>query len=119
MREALLEPISTIVDSVALTLERWSAELSGGLGLNRAGLCAAGGRRATARFFDKLLSEETGFACPCSGDPPPAQVAEGNRQMPLMNLNFLRPVASADPPLALIIADTGKRKPESPLAICR
>src|SRR5437879_13522395 len=58
VREALLEPISTIVDSVRITLERCPPELSADL-VDR-GLVLAGGG-ALLRGFDKLLSEETGL----------------------------------------------------------
>src|ERR1019366_773468 len=54
VREALLEPISTIVDSVRITLERCPPELSADL-VDR-GLVLAGGG-ALLRGFDKLLSE--------------------------------------------------------------
>src|SRR5262249_53347729 len=53
VREALLEPISTIVDSVRITLERCPPELSADL-VDR-GLVLAGGG-ALLRGFDKLLS---------------------------------------------------------------
>ena len=59
VREALLEPISTIVDSVRITLERCPPELSADL-VDR-GLVLAGGG-ALLRGFDRLLSEETGSA---------------------------------------------------------
>src|SRR5204862_7785696 len=58
VREALLEPISTIVDSVRITLERCPPELSADL-VDR-GLVLAGGG-ALLRGFDKLLSEDTGL----------------------------------------------------------
>src|SRR4029077_8074688 len=56
VREALQEPISTIVDSVRITLERCPPELSADL-VDR-GLVLAGGG-ALLRGFDRLLSEET------------------------------------------------------------
>jgi rod shape-determining protein MreB len=57
VREALLEPISTIVDSVRITLERCPPELSADL-VDR-GLVLAGGG-ALLRGFDKLLSGKPG-----------------------------------------------------------
>src|SRR6478609_6842537 len=57
VREALLEPISTIVDSVRITLERCPPELSADLE-TRVLLLAGGG--PLLRVSDKLLSEETG-----------------------------------------------------------
>src|SRR5438477_5236044 len=66
VREALLEPISTIVDSVRITLERCPPELSADL-VDR-GLVLAGGG-ALLRGFDKLLSEETGLPKPNRGPP--------------------------------------------------
>ena len=58
VREALLEPISTIVDSVRVTLERCPPELSADL-VDR-GLVLAGGG-ALLRGLDRLLMEETGL----------------------------------------------------------
>src|SRR6267154_443215 len=76
VREALLEPISTIVDSVRITLERCPPELSADL-VDR-GLVLAGGG-ALLRGLDKLLQEETGRA--------------------LSEIKFLRQVASSDKPI--------------------
>src|SRR5258707_5022385 len=58
VREALLEPISTIADSVRVTLERCPPELSADL-VDR-GLVLAGAG-ALLRGFDRLLTEEPGF----------------------------------------------------------
>jgi rod shape-determining protein MreB len=91
VREALLEPISTIVDSVRITLERCPPELSADL-VDR-GLVLAGGG-ALLRGFDKLLSEETGLPVHVAEDPLSA-VAEGTGKC-LNELKFLRQVASAD-----------------------
>jgi rod shape-determining protein MreB len=90
VREALLEPISTIVDSVRITLERCPPELSADL-VDR-GLVLAGGG-ALLRGFDKLLSEETGLPVHVAEDPLSA-VAEGTGKC-LNELKFLRQVASA------------------------
>src|SRR3954466_4395372 len=91
VREALLEPISTIVDSVRITLERCPPKLSADL-VDR-GLVLAGGG-ALLRGFDKLLSEETGLPVHVAEDPLSA-VAEGTGKC-LNELKFLRQVASSD-----------------------
>ncbi len=85
------EPISTIVDSVRITLERCPPELSADL-VDR-GLVLAGGG-ALLRGFDKLLSEETGLPVHVAEDPLSA-VAEGTGKC-LNELKFLRQVASSD-----------------------
>ncbi len=93
VREALLEPISTIVDSVRITLERCPPELSSDL-VDR-GLVLAGGG-ALLRGLDKLLSEETGLPVHVAEDPLSA-VAEGTGKV-LNEIKFLRQVAAADRP---------------------
>ncbi len=91
VREALTEPIATIVDSVRITLERCPPELSADL-VDR-GLVLAGGG-ALLRGLDKLLSEETGLPVHVAEDPLSA-VAEGTGRA-LQELKFLRKVASTD-----------------------
>ncbi|MEO8351480.1 MAG: rod shape-determining protein [Chthoniobacteraceae bacterium] len=91
VREALLEPISTIVDSVRVTLERCPPELSADL-VDR-GLVLAGGG-ALLRGLDKLLTEETGLPVHIAEDPLSA-VAEGTGRA-LSELKFLRQVATTD-----------------------
>jgi rod shape-determining protein MreB len=91
VREALLEPISTIVDSVRITLERCPPELSADL-VDR-GLVLAGGG-ALLRGLDKLLQEETGLPVHVAEDPLSA-VAEGTGKA-LQELKFLKAVASYD-----------------------
>ncbi len=93
VREALLEPISTIVESVRVTLERCPPELSADL-VDR-GLVLAGGG-ALLRGLDKLLQEETGLAVHVAEDPLSA-VAEGTGRA-LTEIKFLRQVASSDRP---------------------
>ncbi len=90
VREALLEPISAIVDSVRTTLERCPPELSADL-VDR-GLVLAGGG-ALLRGLDKLLSKETDLPVHVADDPLSA-VAEGTGKC-LNELKFLRQVASA------------------------
>jgi rod shape-determining protein MreB len=91
VREALLEPISTIVDSVRVTLERCPPELSADL-VDR-GLVLAGGG-ALLRGLDRLLMEETGLPVHIAEDPLSA-VAEGTGRA-LSELKFLRQVATSD-----------------------
>jgi rod shape-determining protein MreB len=93
VREALLEPISTIVESVRVTLERCPPELSADL-VDR-GLVLAGGG-ALLRGLDKLLQEETGLPVHIAEDPLSA-VAEGTGRA-LSEIKFLRQVASSDRP---------------------
>jgi len=89
VREAMLEPISTIVDSVRITLERCPPELSADL-VDR-GLVLAGGG-ALLRGLDKLLQEETGLPVHIAEDPLSA-VAAGTG-MALQEMEFLRAVQS-------------------------
>jgi rod shape-determining protein MreB and related proteins len=93
VREALLEPIATIVESVRVTLERCPPELSADL-VDR-GLVLAGGG-ALLRGVDKLLQEETGLPVHIAEDPLSA-VAEGTGRA-LSEIKFLRQVASTDRP---------------------
>jgi rod shape-determining protein MreB len=90
VREALLEPISAIVDSVRTALESCPPELSADL-VDR-GLVLAGGG-ALLRGLDKLLSEQTGLPVHVAEDPLSA-VAEGTGRC-LNKIKFLRQVASA------------------------
>ncbi len=89
VREALHEPISTIVEAVRFTLERSPPELSADL-VDR-GLVLAGGG-SLLRGMDKLISEQTGLPVHVADDPLSA-VAEGTG-MVLHELKFLRKVAS-------------------------
>lgn len=91
VREALLEPISTIVDSVRVTLERCPPELSADL-VDRGMVLAGGG--ALLRGLDRLLTEETGLPVHVAEDPLSA-VAEGTGRA-LGELKFLRQVASSE-----------------------
>jgi len=89
VREALLEPISAIVDSVRVALESCPPELSADL-VDR-GLVMAGGG-ALLRGLDKLLSEQTGLPVHIAEDPLSA-VAEGTGRC-LNEIKFLRQVAA-------------------------
>ena len=90
VREALHEPISTIVEAIRFTLERSPPELSADL-VDR-GLVLAGGG-ALLRGIDKLIAEQTGLPVHVADDPLSA-VAEGTG-MVLHELKFLRKVASS------------------------
>lgn len=91
IREALQEPVSTIVEAVRITLERCPPELSADL-VDR-GLIVAGGG-ALLRGLDKLIAEQTGLPVHLADDPLSA-VAEGTGVV-LHELNFLRKMAGAD-----------------------
>jgi len=91
IREAMMEPLNTIIDAVRVTLERCPPELSADL-VDR-GLVLAGGG-ALLRGLDKLLSEETGLPVHVAEDPLSA-VAEGAGKV-LSELSFLRKVASSE-----------------------
>jgi rod shape-determining protein MreB len=91
VREALLEPISVIVESVRITLERCPPELSADL-VERGIVLAGGG--ALLRGLDRLLAEETGLPVHVAEDPLSA-VAEGTGKV-LQEFNYLRKVAEAD-----------------------
>src|SRR5437870_1705539 len=92
VREALLEPVASIIESVRVTLERCPPELSADL-VDR-GLVLAGGG-ALLRGLDKLLSKETDLPVHVADDPLSA-VAEGTGKC-LNELKFLRQVASTQP----------------------
>ncbi len=85
IREALQEPVSSIIDAVRVTLERCPPELSADL-VDR-GLVLAGGG-ALLRGIDKLIAEQTGLPVHVADDPLSA-VAEGTGVV-LNELNFLR-----------------------------
>jgi rod shape-determining protein MreB and related proteins len=89
VREAMLEPLNSIVDAVRVTLERSPPELSADLVDH--GIVLAGGG-ALLRGLDKLLSEETGLPAHVAEDPLSA-VAEGTGKV-LSELEFLKKVTS-------------------------
>ncbi len=91
IREALQEPVSTIVEAVRITLERCPPELSADL-VDR-GLIVAGGG-ALLSGLDKLIAEQTGLPVHLADDPLSA-VAEGTGVV-LHELNFLRKMAGSD-----------------------
>ena len=73
IREALQEPISSIVDAVRIALEKCPPELSADL-VDRGMVLAGGG--ALLHGLDKLVAEQTGLPAHLADDPLSA-VAEG------------------------------------------
>jgi rod shape-determining protein MreB len=88
VREALQEPISTIVENVRVTLERCPPELAADL-VDRGIMLAGGG--ALIRGIDKLLAEETGLPVHIADDPLSA-VAMGTGVV-LQELGYLEKLA--------------------------
>ncbi len=91
IRDALLEPISTIVDAVRITLERCPPELSADL-VDHGVVLAGGG--ALLRGLDQLIAQETGLPVHIAEDPLSA-VVEGTGRA-LQEIEFLRVVAAQD-----------------------
>jgi len=91
IREALAEPVSTIVESVRVTLERCPPELAADL-VDR-GLVLAGGG-GLLRGLDRLIAEQTGLPVHVADDPLSA-VAEGCGVV-LGELDFIRKHIGAD-----------------------
>lgn len=91
IREALNEPVSTIVNTVRITLERCPPELSADL-VDRGIVLAGGG--ALLRGLDKRLQEETGLPVHVAEDPLCA-VVEGTGRA-LQEMAFLRAVQVAE-----------------------
>ncbi|HLT59036.1 MAG TPA: rod shape-determining protein [Limnochordales bacterium] len=88
VREAMAEPISTIVEAVRVTLERTPPELAADV-MERGIMLAGGG--ALVRGMDKLLSEETGMPIHVADDPLTA-VVRGTGAV-LEHLDLLQRVA--------------------------
>src|SRR5579862_8724292 len=93
IREALQEPLSSILESVRITLERCPPELSSDL-VDRGIVMAGGG--ALLRGIDRLVAEETGLPVHIADDPLSA-VAEGTGRV-LQELQFLKRVAYSGRP---------------------
>ncbi|MBP7275186.1 MAG: rod shape-determining protein [Kiritimatiellae bacterium] len=91
IRDALREPVTTIVDAIRQTLERCPPELAADL-VDRGIVMAGGG--SLLRGIDYLVSEQTGLPVHRADDPLSA-VAEGTGVV-LHELNFLRKVAGSD-----------------------
>jgi rod shape-determining protein MreB len=91
VREALMEPVSVIVESVRITLERCPPELSADL-VERGIVLAGGG--ALLRGLDRLLAEETGLPVHVAEDPLSA-VAEGTGKV-LEEFHYLKKISEGD-----------------------
>ncbi len=91
IRDALMEPITTILDAVRITLERCPPELSADL-VDHGVVLAGGG--ALLRGLDQLIARETGLPVHVAEDPLSA-VVEGTGRA-LQEIEFLRVVASQD-----------------------
>ncbi len=91
IREALQEPVSSIIDAIRITLERCPAELAADL-VDRGMVLAGGGALLTG--IDKLIAEQTGLPVHLADDPLVA-VADGTGVV-LSELNFLKNNPSAD-----------------------
>jgi rod shape-determining protein MreB len=90
IRECLKEPLSSILESIRITLERCPPELSADL-VERGIVMAGGG--ALLRGIDRLVAEETSLPVHIADDPLTA-VAEGTGRV-LQELQFLKRVASS------------------------
>ncbi len=91
IREALAEPISTIIEAVRISLERCPPELSADL-VDRGMILAGGG--AMIRGLDKLLGEETGLPVNVADEPIEAVVLGTGKV--LQELRFLRRIVVAE-----------------------
>jgi rod shape-determining protein MreB len=91
VREALTEPLNSIVDAVRTTLERCPPELSSDL-VDRGMVLAGGG--ALLRGLDQLLRDETGLPVHIADDPLSA-VAEGTGRV-LSEIEVLRSIAQTN-----------------------
>src|SRR5256714_5581298 len=89
IREALKEPLTSILESIRITLERCPPELSADL-LDRGIVMAGGG--SLFRGIDRLVAEETGLPVHIAEDPLSA-VAEGTGRG-LQELQFLKRVSN-------------------------
>lgn len=91
IREAMTEPISTVIEAVRISLERCPPELSADL-VDRGMVLAGGG--ALLRGLDKLLSEETGLPVNIA-DEPIESVVLGTGKV-LQELRFLKRIEVDD-----------------------
>lgn len=84
IREALAEPISTILESVKITLERTPPELSADI-VDRGMILAGGG--SLLRGLDKLIAEETQLPVRTADDPLTAVVLGAGKYLDGMLMN--------------------------------
>jgi len=91
IREAMADPLGSIVDAVRTTLERCPPELAADL-VDRGIVLAGGG--ALLKGLDRLLREETGLPVHIAEDPLSA-VAEGTG-MALEEIAFLQGLTNSD-----------------------
>lgn len=89
IREALADPVSTIVESVRVSLERCPPELSADL-VDRGIVMVGGG--SLLRGLDRLLSKETGLPVNVADDPLGA-VAMGTGKV-IENVHYLKEIRS-------------------------
>src|SRR5271169_1918769 len=89
IREALQEPLSSILESIRITLERCPPELSADL-VDRGIVMAGGG--SLLRGIDRMIAGETGLPVHLADDPMSA-VAEGTGRV-LQEIEFLKRVAT-------------------------
>ena len=88
IREAMSEPIHSIIEAIKTTLERTPPELAGDI-VDKGIMLAGGG--ALIRSIDKLIHEETGLPVMIADDPLSC-VAHGAGKA-LDELNVLREVS--------------------------
>ncbi|HYE32023.1 MAG TPA: rod shape-determining protein [Methylomirabilota bacterium] len=91
VRDALKEPLASILESIRITLERCPPELSADL-VDRGIMMAGGG--ALLRGIDRMVADETGLPVHIADDPLTA-VAQGTGRV-LQELQFLKMVASSN-----------------------
>lgn len=91
IREAMADPLGSIVDAVRSTLERCPPELAADL-VDRGIVLAGGG--ALLKGLDRLLREETGLPVHIAEDPLSA-VAEGTG-IALQEIEFLKGLINSD-----------------------
>jgi rod shape-determining protein MreB len=88
IREAIMEPIHSIIEAIKITLERTPPELAGDI-VDKGIMMAGGG--ALLRGIDKLVHEETGLPVSIAEDPLSCVVLGSGKA--LDELNVLREIA--------------------------
>src|ERR1019366_10053148 len=90
IREALMEPVRQVVESVRIALERTSPELASDI-VDKGIVLAGGG--VLLRNLDVLLREETGLPVMVSDDPISAVVLGSGKALDHMELLKEVPIA--------------------------